>query len=202
MTDGTGSLEDAVARRLDGLDWPRLLVAGPAAFVAGYALTVLIVLVGPSSITGDPGDVLVLLVFLFYSAHNVPLAVGGVGRIDWLGQAASAATPPPSVPVAVFYAVPMAVLLGAGALVARRVLADVEDPVRVATAVGALAASYAAVAVAGTFLFRESSVFGGSARVVLADAALYGLAYPLVFATIGAGLVVLGADLRDRMETG
>jgi hypothetical protein len=200
VTDGTDTFEDLVADRLGGLDWPRLLALGPAAFVAGYVVTVLVVVLGPSSVSGDPADVLLLLVFLFYSAHNVPLAVDGVGQIDWLAQAGSGATPPPAVPVAVFYAIPILVLLGGGAVLARR-LDGVDDPVRVGAAVGALAASYAVVAVAGTVLFRESSVFGGTARLVPVDAAVYGLAYPLAFATIGAVVTVLLGHLRGRRSS-
>jgi hypothetical protein len=201
VTDGTDSLETLLAERLDGMPWPWLLAAGPAAFVAGYALTVLIVVLGPSSVSGGLTNVLVLLVFLFYSAHNVPLEVSGIGRLDWLSQAASPETASPDIPVVVFYSIPMLVLLGAGVVVAVRVLDRVDDPARVAAAVACLGASYALVAIGGTFVFTSSSVVGGSAQLVLADAALYGLAYPLVFGTFGAALAGTARYVRDNRST-
>lgn len=201
MADGTDSFETLLAERLDGMAWPWLLAAGPAAFVAGYALTVLIVVLGPSSVSGGLTNVLVLLVFLFYSAHNVPLEVSGIGRLDWLSQAASPETASPDIPVVVFYSIPMLVLLGTGVVVAVRVLDRVDDPARIAAAVGCLGTSYALVAIGGTFVFTSSSVVGGSAQLVLADAALYGFAYPLVFGTFGAALAGAVRYVRDNRST-
>jgi hypothetical protein len=188
VSDGTDSFEDAVAERLEGMDWPWLLAAGPAAFVAGYVLTVLAVVLGPSSIGGEILNALKQLVFVFYSAHNVPLEVSGIGRLDWLTQAASPGTASPDTPVVVFYAIPMLVLVATGIVVTVRVLDRVDDPARIAAAVAALGASYAVVAIAGTFVFTDTSLVGGPARLALADAALFGLAYPLAFGAIGAGL--------------
>ena len=187
MSDGTDGIDDLVAERLDGMEWPWLLAAGPAAFVAGYVATVLVVVLGPSSIGDDVFNALKQLVFVFYSAHNVPLEVSGFGRVDWLTRAASPSTPAPDTPVVVFYAIPMLVLIVTGVVVSGRLLDRVDDPVRIAAAVGALGVSYGLAAVAGALVFTDTSLVGGPARLALADAALFGLAYPLAFGTVGAG---------------
>lgn len=188
MSDGTDGIDDLVAERLDGMEWPWLLAAGPAAFVAGYVATVLVVVLGPSSIGDDVLNGFKQLVFVFYSAHNVPLEVSGFGRVDWLTRAASPATPSPDTPVVVFYAIPMLVLIVTGVVVTGRLLDRVDDPVRIAAAVVALGVSYGLVAIAGALVFTDTSLLGGPARLALADAALFGLAYPLAFGTVGAGL--------------
>lgn len=202
MSDGTDGIDDLVAERLDGMDWPWLLAAGPAAFVAGYAVTVLVVVLGPSSLGDDVLNGLKQLVFVFYSAHNVPLEVSGFGRVDWLTRAASPATAPPDTPVVVFYAIPMLVLTVTGVVVAVRILDRIDDPIRIAAAVGALGASYVLVAIAGALVVTDTSLLGGPARLALADAALYGLAYPLAFGTVGAGLAGAAEYVRENRSRG
>lgn len=187
---------DDVAERLEGIPWTRLAAAGVGAFLAGYALTVLVAVVGPSSVEGGFADVLTLLAFVFYSAHNVPLEVSGVGRMDWLTIAGSAATPEPAVPVIVFYAIPVAVLLAVGLFATGRLVGRTDDPTRVLAAVLVLAVSYGLTAIAGTAVFTSRSAFGGPARLVLADAVLFGFAYPLVFGAIGAGVAGIVASVR------
>ncbi len=172
------------------------MVAGVGAFLVGYALTVLVAVVGASSTEGGLLDVLTLLAFVFYSAHNVPLEVSGVGRLDWLSTTASASTPDPAVPVIVFYSIPVVVLLAVALLVAFRVVGRTDDPVRVVAAVLAFAVAYGLTAVAGTFVFTSESVFGGSARLAFGDAVVFGFAYPLVFGVVGAGIAGIVAFRR------
>ena len=134
--------------------------------LAGYVLTLLVTVVGPSSTGGSITSVLNQLGFVFYSAHNV------------------------------------LVLLATGLGVASRPVRRTDDPVRVGAAIVAVAAGYAVAMVAGTFVFTSQSVFGGLARLPVEDALLFGLAYPLVFATLGAGVAGIVAHLRtDRSTT-
>lgn len=192
---------DEIAERAEGLRWAVLALAGVGAYLVGYGLTVLIAVVGPSDTQVGPGTLLNQMGFVFYSAHNVPLDVSGIGRMDWLGVAARPDTPEPSVPVLVFYAVPVVVLLAVGLVVAFRLVERTDDPVQVGVAVVAVAASYAVAMIAGTFVFTSQSVFGGPARLSLEDAVLFGLAYPVVFATFGAGAAGILAYLRSQAST-
>jgi len=186
----------ALLDRLDGLGWGALVATGAGAFLVGYGLTVFVVVVGPSTIDGGLFGVLTLLAFVFYSAHNVPVEVAGMDRIDWLVQTASPSTPEPAVPVVVFYAIPVVVLLGASLVVAVRVVDRAQDPTRVGAGVLAFVVGYWLAMVAGTFVFTSESIFDGPARLVLTDAAVFGFVYPLVFGTIGAGLAGIVAYRR------
>lgn len=194
----SGPAAERVADRLQGLPWPALVVAGVGAFLAGYLLTVLLTIVGPSSVRGGVVGILTLLAFVFYSAHGVPVEVGGRERVDLLTRTASASTPEPAVPVIVFYAIPVVVLLAVALVVTVRVVDRSEDPVRVGAAVLGFAVSYGLAAIAGTLVFTTESVFGGSARLVLRDAALFGFAYPLVFGGVAAGLTGVVAYLGSE----
>jgi len=197
VSPGTPHSVETVRHRLDGLHWPGVLASGAVAFVLGYLTTVLVVFVGPSSTAGALPDLLVLLAFVFYSAHGIPLEVAGVGRLDWLGNAASANTPEPAVPLVIFYLIPVVVILAAAAVANYRYTSRRLDPVQTVAVVLGVAITYALLTVAGTFVFTSTSLFGGSAELVRSAAVIYGLGYPLVFGTVGAAVVGLVEATRQ-----
>ena len=190
-TDATAGRFDAgsLAAAVTDFAWPRVVATGIGAFLAGYLLTVLVIVLGPGSVSGDPWGVLVLIAFVFYSAHNVPAVVDGTVEVSYLQYVAQPSTPVPSVPVVVYYAVPLVVLLATGAVVASRYGDDAGRPVDGVLAGLGASVGYVAVAAAGTFIFRTPALFGGVSRLDLGATATYGFAYPLVFVTFAAVLV-------------
>lgn len=200
MSSGTARLIGRVdlSERLSGLSWPGILLGGAGAFLVGYALTVLVVVLGPGETTGGVWGVLVLLAFVFYSAHNVPVDASGLGQIDWLETAASSTTPDPSIPLVVYYAIPILVLVGTSILVTSRCTDRELNPVQSIVAVLGMAGAYALLAVAGTFVFTSRTIFNTPAQLVLTDALIFGVAYPLVFGTIGAAVVGIVSYARRQ----
>jgi hypothetical protein len=192
VSSGTTS-DGSPADRLADVAWPGVVVSGVGAFLAGYVLTILVVVLGPSSTAGGIWGVLVLLAFVFYGAHNVSIDAGDVGQVNMIEEAARGGT---SVPVVVFYAVPILVLLVTAVLVTTRFI-DRQDPVQSMGAVFGIAGGYALVAAAGTFVFTSNTIFGDSARPVLSEAVAFGLVYPVVFGTIGAALVGVATVVRE-----
>jgi len=166
----TGLAAADVRERLAGLAWPGVVAAGAGAFLAGYLLTVLVVVLGPSSTAGGVWGVLVLLAFVFYGAHNVSIDAGELGRVNMLEEAARSGT---SVPVAR------------------------QDPVQTVGVVCGMTGGYAVLAAAGTVVFTSDTIFGTPARLVTGQAVAFGVVYPVVFGTIGAALVGIVATLRN-----
>ncbi len=193
MSSGTTSDDASPADRLAGVAWPGVVAAGAGAFLAGYVLTILVVVLGPSSTAGGVWGVLVLLAYVFYGAHNVSIDAGEVGRVNMIQEAARGGT---SVPVVVFYALPILVLLVTAVLVTTR-FADRRDPVQSVGTVFGIAGGYALVAAAGTVVFTSNTIFGESARPVLTEAVAFGLVYPVVFGTLGAALVGVTTVVRE-----
>ncbi len=192
MPPGIDPTAGPVTERLATVGWPGVVAAGAGAFLAGYLVTVLVVVLGPSSTTGGWG-VLVLLAFVFYSAHNVAVEAENLGRVDMLEQSARDGT---AVPLVVFYAIPILVLLVTAALVTTR-YTEQRDPVQSVGAIAGLTGGYALLAAAGTLVFTSQTIFGAPARLVLGEAVAFGVVYPVVFGTIGAALVGVVATVRD-----
>lgn len=193
MSSGTDPVDGPVTDRLATVGWPGVVAAGAGAFLAGYLLTVLVVVLGPSSTAGGVWGVLVLLAFVFYSAHNVAVEAENLGRVDMLEQSARDGT---AVPVVVFYAIPILVLLVTAALVTAR-YTEPRDPIQSVGAIAGLTGGYALLSAAGTVVFTSQTVIGAPARLVLGEAVAFGVVYPVVFGTIGAALVGVVAVMRD-----
>lgn len=187
MVEGVSSLESTLGDRrrpeIAGVDVLGGIGVGVVAFVVGYGATGAVAFVGqwPTQ-TGIVGA-LKTIGFAFYSAHNVRVGISTGGSFDFLGALTS-----PDVPIAVYYAIPILVLLAAGVLVTRRDHGSPLDPVAVGATAASIAAGYVVVAVLGRFVFVSGTLTGGTASLVLVDTVLFYTLYPLVFATIGGAL--------------
>lgn len=184
-----------VRDRAEAVDWVGAAAVGVLAFPAGYVLTGLIVVLGGQT-SGDILGVLLLLGFVFYSSLNIPADITGGGQIDYLASVADPATAAPSVPIFVYYAVPIFVLVGAGALASVRLLEGRPDPIETGLTVLGLAVGFAGMAVVGSFAFVSTTLTGETARIALLQAVIFGFAYPLVFGLLGAGLVQIVETYR------
>lgn len=192
-----GPLPDAIEGILARIDAPALLAVGIMTFVTGYVVTALVISIGPSQTSGGLVGLLMLFAFIFYSAHLVPASLSGGGQIDQLAVSASSATPEPAIPVVVFYAIPMVLLIAAGVVGTHLYTTDRLDPVEVLSGVVVLAVGYAAMATLGTFIVQTTTTDGQLASPDLLRAIGFGLLYPLVFGAIGAGLANVVESLRD-----
>lgn len=177
------------------IEAPALVAVGILTFVTGYVVTALVVLVGPSRTASDPVAVILQLGLIFYSAHLVPANLSGGDRFNWL-QDVMASPADPNVPVIVFYAIPMVLLVVTGILAVRAYATNRLDPRQMLFSVAFVAGGYGLMAVLGTFVI-EASLQGQTARPDLFLAAVFGLAFPLVFGAIGAGLANIIESLRD-----
>lgn len=182
---------DAVAglrTRLARVDWPRAIAIGILTFPAGLVATVVLVALDDARAVDIVGT-LILAGFVFYSSLNVGADLSGGGQLDFLAVMANHATPPPVVPIVVFYAIPVFLLVGVGGLTYVRLLGGRLDPIETALAVVGLAIGFGAMAVLGSFVFVSATVAGETARIALSEAAFFGILYPLVFGLLGASLV-------------
>jgi hypothetical protein len=160
-------------------EWLETAATGAVAFVVGYAAVVAVIFAfGEQS--GSLASVLELVGIVFYNAHNVP-AVGGGQTVNVLAAAQN-----PNVPVVVYYAIPVVAVLAAGVFVGRARPGD--DPTTVLHAGAPLAVGYALLAVVGSLAVSIELHTGATVSPDLVKAALFGLAYPVVFGTLGAGL--------------
>lgn len=175
-------------RRLGTVDWRTAIAIGILAFPAGLLATVVLVALDDARAVDLLGT-LVLAGFVFYSALNVGADLSGGGQLDFLAVMANQATPPPVVPIVVYYAIPVFLLVGVGGLTYMRLLGGRLDPIETALAIVGLSIGFGAMALLGSFAFASSTVTGETARISLSDAALFGFLYPLVFGLLGAALV-------------
>lgn len=109
----------------------------------------------------------------------------------------------PALPALVYLAVPVLVLVVAGAVFTdSRVSTDADAPLSSVLSTGlfvgaAFALGYLLVALLGTYLLAvEASTPGTFLHPARLEALGYGVAYPFVAASLGAG-IALGADHRD-----
>jgi len=193
----SGRLPAPIARLRREIQAPALLAVGIMTFVTGYVVTSLVMLVVVDADMSRPLVLVVFFAFIFYSAHQIP-AVTSDGRIvDQLQVFANPATADLGVPVAVFYAIPIVLLVAMGVLGTRLYTSDYLDPRQVVAGVGLLTVGYAIMAILGTQIVQSTTNFGGVATPHLRSALLFGILYPLVFGAIGAGLVNVVESLRD-----
>jgi hypothetical protein len=182
------------------------VVAGGAAFLLGYLVTGIVVLVRGSRDLGPLADVLARLGefgiqgpgpehgigWFYYATHFVDVTV--TGRVPGVGRIATAAGVTATRPwTDALYLVPVGVLLLAGAVVAHRTGAA--TPWSGALRGASVAFGYLPVAILGAFLtaWSTSGPFGVSlsGAVSLPAVAVAGLVYPLAFGGLGGAAVVL-----------
>lgn len=174
-------------------------VVGVGAYLLGYLVTFLF-----TSVDGVDGGEVAGWKFagmIFYGAHTVDaqFTASVEGRTDSETFDLFGGNGPPdlasTVPEALYFLVPVAVLLAAGYLLSARV--DWELSVAEAALVGATpTVGYLAAAVVGTFLFESTesgSLFGVSGSATLGPdlvpaVLLAGLLYPLVCGAVGGAL--------------
>lgn len=171
-----------------------------AAYLAGYLLTAVFVVVDGVDFGGEAGWVAVVG-WVFYAAHTVKLrltgaagdsaATGTVGVFGW-GDDLTSLTD--AVPEILYLAVPVVVLVGTAVLLVGRVDGAVES-VGSAGAVGAsVVAGYLPLALLGQVLFTHTETgFGGAASLtigpdLLPSVLLVGLVYPVVCGAVGGVL--------------
>jgi len=169
-------------RSTDGtFQWSRGIVAGFGAFVVGYLATVAVIFVAGNH-SGNLGSVLNSIGLVFYNAQVVPAHLNGHATNFLLS------TQNPNVPIPVYFLIPVVVVGGAGALVVR---AGRPTATTVLNTGSALAVGYVVPMVLGALLISVSFPSGHVATLDLSKAVVFGLAYPVVFGTLGAAVSVV-----------
>lgn len=182
---------DDIAERLSSVTFPAAVVLGVGTFLLGYVLTGLLVTIGPSVVDADLATYVVVLGFVFYSAHNVPYETT-LGQTNLLADPTTAGQAIPSI---VYFAIPIVLSVAAGVVLARSLTDRPLDPIQTLYALLGYSLGYLLVAVAGTFVLTIPGP-GGTATLVFERAVLFGLLYPLLFGTIGAGVAAIGTYLQ------
>ncbi|WP_340100421.1 hypothetical protein [Salinibaculum salinum] len=176
------------------------LLFGVLAYLLGYVVTVVFVLVDGVDFGGEAGWVKVAG-WVFYAAHTVKMEITGfagdrsgvrtVSLFDGFSELTSLTD---AVPEILYLLVPIVVLAGAGFVLERRV-ADQAVTAPAAAALGAsVVVGYLPLAVVGQLFFSHTETgLGGSVGVTIApelvpSVLLVGLVYPLVCGTVGAVL--------------
>lgn len=124
--------------------------------------------------------------WVFYGAHNVDVTISALGQSQSQNvlQTLSGVT---SIPVFVYYLVPIVVLVAVGYIVASRVRTG--GNVAAGAAAGAtVTIGYLILAVAGTFFFAIGSGGASAGPDLLTSALVAGLAYPVVFGAVGGAI--------------
>ena len=187
------------------------VLAGVGAYLAGYLLTVLFVLVDGIDFSGD-ASMAAVIGWVFYAAHTVKLRLTGtagdssttgtVSVFEWGSQLTDLTD---AVPEILYLAVPVLVLVGAAAALVGRV-PGARASASSGVAVGAsVVAGYLPLALLGQVLFTHTeSGFGGAASVtvgpdLIPSVVLVGLVYPVICGAIGGVLAQqTGSDSPSR----
>lgn len=195
--DGRTTLRD--------VPWVPTAIAGGLAACVGYLLTAALFVVGPASITADVGIrfQLVQYAFVFYNAHLVDVvtvvadsAVPG-GRTNLL----LASTGGTAVPIPVYFAIPVVLLLAVAGHVTDRWLTR-PTAAQVPLVGAAVALGYGLVLITGRFLATRTVSAGtqtATGSPDLVQTVAFGLAIPAIVATAGAGLALV---IRRRLDQG
>jgi len=151
------------------------VVYGTGAFVTGYLVMVLLVVV-----EGVGRQRIEFAGWLYYNAQFVDVTLDGaelVGSVNYVRTGWGGSVPP-----VVYHLVPVAVLLTAGFLLASRTGAS--EPSAGATAGASIVAGTVVLAALGTVLFAS----GSGSPTLLTGVLLAGVLYPAVFGAIGGVL--------------
>jgi hypothetical protein len=207
-TDESGSRSIAVDDILDderlaplrSFSWGTGIVTGALSFLVGYVLVAMLFFVGPASITASSLTVrLQRIGVIFYNAHFVDrivaapkgtLVPGVEPRLNLLLVVSDSV-----IPIVVYFAIPVAVLLAVSVAFSKFVLSGTELADAALTGLS-MALGYLAVALLLTFLVTRPIGGGGAAFVPdrIQTVALC-FAYPFVLGTLGAlGGLLLGRE--------
>lgn len=189
-SDAQDGEEPMFDERITSFPWFLGVLSGTWTFVAGYVLMAAIMLPTAEFAGGFMAQVR-SIGHVYYNAQFVPLVdttldgepIQVVGLpTDWLAEGAT------SLPVVVYYAVPVVVLLVGGAVLAFRTLPDGELEEYVLPGVS-ITVGYLAMALLAR-LFVEETIAGAAVRRPdIVQTLVFALVYPLVLATAG-GLAV------------
>ncbi|MFP8957472.1 hypothetical protein ACLI4Y_12135 [Natrialbaceae archaeon A-CW3] len=173
-------------------------LGGVGAFIAGYVLTYLLVLVDSELEYTEESAAFELIGTMFYNAHFVDaefvFAEGtvfeGTRRLNIIAEEST------QFPEPVFYLVPVAILFGVGALIAHRSVPTTATGVEGAKAGASVVVGYLPLAVVGTVLFEttaEFEILGETIRStfgpdVLMSIIFVGLVFPVVLGAVGGFL--------------
>ncbi|AGB14796.1 hypothetical protein Halru_0144 [Halovivax ruber XH-70] len=186
----------------DDVPWQQALVIGIGAFVVGFVLlSGLVVAEGvlDDSVTDETGEVdsqgdepglLTVLGWVYFGAHFVDLGVDtvfGSMSFDMFGALMEEAV----IPEILWRLVPVVVLIGAGYLLAARVLPATASPEDGAKIGATVTVGYLLTVAIGTQVFEFTGDEGTSASVEFTEALLLaGLLYPILLGAFGGYLAV------------
>lgn len=186
-------------------------LAGVVAYLAGYLLTGLFVLVDGVDFSGEAAWVNVVG-WVFYAAHTVRLRLTGAagdsaatGTVDVFEWGSGLTNLTAAVPEILYLAAPVVVLVVAAGALVRRV-PDAGASAGTAAALGAsVLVSYLPLAVLGQVLFSHTETgFGGATSLtigpdLLTSLFVVGVVYPAVCGAVGGVLAQqTGAQSTDR----
>lgn len=176
---------------LRAFPWPVGVVAGGAAWLAGYVLFAALFYLGPASIgASSQSERLTQIGHLFYNAQFVDRVVAapsdvlipGGRRTNFLLEAAATQLPLPA-----YFAPPIVALVVVGAVIGWRAFGSEATAVEGGLTGFAMALGYLALAVVGTFLFVVEAAEGQvTATPDRLQTLAFGFAYPFVLGTLGA----------------
>lgn len=131
---------------------------------------------------GDPIPAWQAVGWLFYNAHFVRTLIPSFGG----PESENFIVAGDGFSLTILYALPIVLLLVAGAAVA--VLGDVDDPLEGAVSGMLPVLGYFPLAIAGVFVFSYSIADGTIQPDLITGALLAGVVYPLLFGAIGGGI--------------
>jgi hypothetical protein len=191
------SIGDVVQRNLLGG-----ALVGAGAYVAGYVLTFLLVIVDGVEGQGDI-ETWKAVGWVFYNAHNVDLAFTGSGGGATITESFTlfeegASNLASTVPQFVYFVVPAVALAVAGYVAYQRSATAGLGGAQAAAVGATILVGYLALVVVGRFLFQASGAFLGADLAIAPElgtaVVLAGIVYPLV---LGAGGALLARSQDD-----
>lgn len=196
---GSTATDDSLfAPEIREFPWVGAAINGATAFLVQYLIIVLVFVVGPAATRADTVmERLTTYAFVLFGAHNVPvvrsaqeITFEGPRRINLVTDAQD-----PTIPILVYLALPVVVLLVAGA-VFYWLYGDGKGTFYERAALTGIGhgVGYFAVGILASFVFVATTTFDPGTVTEAVDrlaAVVSLLAYPLVFATLGA-LAVAG----------
>lgn len=198
LPDGSGDLEPDGGRpvlddALANFDWAIAVASGVGSAILGYIVFALVFVLGPASFgtISSTTEQLRQLGLLFYNAHLVDLvteadpgaALLGGQRLNLITESAGTS----AIPIVVYLLIPVVVLLLVGLVVARWLGAT--EWVQGAFTGAGFAIGYVVVLLAGTPLVTRSTP-SASLGPDLLQVVAFGLAYPVLLATVGATVAI------------
>lgn len=164
------------------------LPVGVAAGIGSYILSYILLFI---FLVIEGGDMLQQSAFeatgyILYNAHNVDITATMLGESQSLNLL-SAASGETTIPVILYFVVPVIVLVAMGFLVGTLAQSG-SDVVAGAGAGATITIGYLILAILGTFIFSTGAAGGSVGPDLMMTILLFGLAYPIVFGGIGGAI--------------